>query len=749
MFAPQEILTSYVPQSLLQRLAANSEILATPLQEPLKAAVLFADISGFTALTERLARRGPDGAEELTKHLNAYFGQLIELISDRGGDIIKFAGDAMLAIWPAADESLTTATYRAAECSLAILEKLSHYVAGDVNLTLHIGIAAGDLIGLHVGGVNGCWQYLVAGQPLGQMALAEVQAKSGEACISPEGWALIQDCCEGTPLESGVVRLNEVKKQLEEQFKSNFGREKDNLKTLRQLEESSSHLPSISSQFYQLNSPILTPEMVRTLRRYISPDILVRLDAGQSQWLSELRRVTVLFVGLPPVKDLTPTALTQIQSCTQTIQSVLFQHEGTLRNLMVDDKGLLAIAVFGLPPISHEDDSARGVQAALTIQNKLQNLGFSAKIGITTGRVYCGTAGSDRRREYTVLGDAVNLSARLMQAATNEILCDEATYLEAKERLHFASLKPIQVKGKTQPIPIYRPTGQLTHVKSNRQNSEERSQIVGRDRERSQLTLQLQTFLDNNTSSVVVISGEPGIGKSKLVEDFIAISRGRGVDILFGDADAIEKATPYYVWRKVFSQLFDLDLEDKSNLATQQPTSDRPLANNQQKIVDYLAEKPELLDLVPLLNIVLPLDFPETEITASLSGKERADKTHQFLTEILQICGQQSPKLLVLEDAHWLDSASWTFALQVSQQVQPLLLLISARPMREQPSDEYLQLLKSDKTKHLQLQVLDRSDTLQLVCQRLGVDSLPQAVSNLISQKAQGNCLRTPRCRFN
>jgi tetratricopeptide (TPR) repeat protein/class 3 adenylate cyclase len=288
-----------------------------------------------------------------------------------------------------------TATYRAAECSLAILEKLSHYVAGDVRLTLHIGMGAGDLISLHVGGVNEYWEYLVAGQPLGQMALAEVQAKSGEACISPEGWALIQNYYEGTPLESGVVRLNEVKNKSKDLFGSDFPAGFENL--------------LIPPQFSNPNSPILRSEIVKILRGYISPDIRVRLEAGQSHWLSELRRVTVLFVGLPPVKDMTPAALKQIQSCVHTLESVLFQYEGTLRNVMMDDKGLVAIAAFDLPPISHEDDTVRGVQAALAIQNQLQKFGFNAKIGITTGRVYCGTVGSECRREYTVLGDVVNL----------------------------------------------------------------------------------------------------------------------------------------------------------------------------------------------------------------------------------------------------------------------------------------------------------------------------------------------------
>ncbi len=744
MLGIQEILASYVPKMLLQRIAVNSEILQTPLQEPLKAAVLFTDISGFTALTERLAQRGPDGAEELTKHLNAYFGQLIELISDRGGDIIQFAGDAMLAIWPATDDSLATATYRAAECSLAILEKLSHYVAGDVSLTLHIGVATGDLMSLHVGGVNEYWQYLVAGQPLEQMALAEVQAKSGEACISPEGWALIQDFYEGTPLESGVVKLNQLKNELEAQFENDFGVEKPTLLTLGQVDNFSSQFPIPESQFSNPNFPILMPEMVKALRGYISPGILVRLDAGQSQWLSELRRVTVLFIGLPPVKDLTPAALKQIHSCTQTIQSILFQYEGTLRKVMMDDKGLVAIAAFGLPPVSHEDDTVRGVQAAQEIQVRLRSLGFDAKIGVTTGRVYCGTVGSECRREYTVLGDAVNLSARLMQAATNDILCDETTYQAAKKTLQFESLAPIRVKGKAQPIQIYRPTGQSIAAKSNHTNLEYQSQMVGRVQERSQLAFQLQVFLENNISGVLIISGEPGIGKSLLVEDFMALAQQQGLGIFLGNADAIEKSTPYYVWRKVFSQVFNLDLEDKNYPENQQQTTapetdNQSSTNNQQKVLDFLAEKPEILELAPLLNIVLPFDFPETEITKTISGKERADKTHDFLVKVLQIATRQSPKILVLEDAHWLDSASWTLALQVNQQVEHLLLVISTRPLTEKPPDDYLQLLQSQNTQHIQLQVLDESDTLQLVCQRLGVNTLPTSVANLISQKAQGN----------
>ncbi|HXV98365.1 MAG TPA: adenylate/guanylate cyclase domain-containing protein, partial [Anaerolineae bacterium] len=94
-----ETLASYVPTFITRRLAANPTPLTTPTAQSFPAAVLFADISGFTALTEHLAQKGPAGTEELTQHLNTYFGQLIELITTHGGDIVKFAGDALIALW--------------------------------------------------------------------------------------------------------------------------------------------------------------------------------------------------------------------------------------------------------------------------------------------------------------------------------------------------------------------------------------------------------------------------------------------------------------------------------------------------------------------------------------------------------------------------------------------------------------------------------------------------------------------------
>src|SRR5437870_3141851 len=118
-----ETLACYVPALVLRRLARRG-VLAKGA-ERIRGAVLFSDISGFTALTERLARRGPAGAEELRELLNAYFGRLIALIAAHGGDVLKLAGDALVAFWPAESEPLATATLRAAQCGRVVQEAMN------------------------------------------------------------------------------------------------------------------------------------------------------------------------------------------------------------------------------------------------------------------------------------------------------------------------------------------------------------------------------------------------------------------------------------------------------------------------------------------------------------------------------------------------------------------------------------------------------------------------------------------------
>src|SRR5262249_47678585 len=146
----------------------------------------------------------------------------------------------------------------------------------------------------------------------------------------------------------------------------------------------------------------------------------------------EMRQLTVLFVNLPGLNYRTPLA--KSQEVMEALQKELYRFEGSVNKLSTDEKGVTFVAALGLPPLAHEDDPVRGTSAALAIRARLTELGWPCSVGVTTGRVFCGTIGSEVRCEFTVIGDVVNLSARLMQAAKGGVLCDERTYKAAQDR---------------------------------------------------------------------------------------------------------------------------------------------------------------------------------------------------------------------------------------------------------------------------------------------------------------------------
>jgi class 3 adenylate cyclase/tetratricopeptide (TPR) repeat protein len=683
-----ETLSGYVPALILRRLVANPAPITEPSAERFLAAVLFADIAGFTELTETLAQRGPVGAEELSRLLNDYFGQLVDLIIAHGGDVVKFAGDALLATWSAVTEdALAKQVLRAAQCGLAVQHTLHDYQAtGPKRLSLRVGIGAGDIFAVHVGGMYRRWEFLITGSPLVQVNQAEKQARPGDVVLSPRAWQLVQDRCTGLSLPTDDVRLQTVR----------------DLLPLRSLE---------------LVQP--PQEAEGALRVYIPAAIRTRLDAGQTGWLAELRPVTVLFINLPDLNYTTP--LEQAQTIMRTLQAALYHYEGSVNKLNVDDKGTTLVCALGLPPLAHEDDAVRGVQAAQEMQAQLRALGLRSAIGVTTGRVFCGSVGSEKRREYTIIGDIVNLAARLMQAAGNDILCDQTTYLASRTSIPFEALPEIRVKGKAEAVAVCRPCGTIS-----RKTVHARGAMVGRDAERRALAACLRTLTDGQ-GGVVVIEGEAGIGKSRLVKDLLEQADRLNIKQLVGWADAIEKSTPYYAWRPVFADLLGLDLQ-----------ADTP-ETQCECVLNVLNDSPDTSELAPLLNAVLPLDLPENELTAQMSGEARANKTHDLLLRLLQQAASVCPLLLVLEDGHWLDSSSWALARLTCRDVHPLLVVIATRPMTEPLPTEYRQVLGQAGLVHLQLKSLSLEDTLSLVCARLGVTGLPKQVATLILKHAEGH----------
>ena len=382
---------SYVPALVARHFVDRHEPLAEAESERFLAAVLFADISGFTALTERLAGTGPSGVEELTELLNDCFGELVELVGEHGGEVVKFAGD----------------------------------------------LATGEQIRLGAGGPSA-------------FRLARIR-----------------------PPTSAAPRVGRV-------------------------------------------DPVAAAGSA--LRGYVPAAVTARLAAGQSAWISELRSVSVLFLRLPGLDDIRSEMLEQAQQLVGVVQEALYEYEGSVNKVGVDDKGATLVAAFGLPPVAHEDDPVRAVQAALGIQARLRQRGLRPALGLATGRVFCGSVGSSRRREYTMIGGVVNLAARLMQAANDELVCDAATRQATEAKLAFEALPPRRLKGWPEPVAVFRPRGQ------GRTRARSRS-LVGRAREQDLLTQRL-IGLQQGRGGTVLVEGEAGIGKSRLVDGLVERAAG-------------------------------------------------------------------------------------------------------------------------------------------------------------------------------------------------------------------------------
>lgn len=721
-----ELLASYVPKLIQNRVAADPAPIESPIVEELQAAILFADITGFTLLTEHMAERGMNGVESLARILNEYFGQLIDIVHEYGGDVVKFAGDAVIAVWPiVSDPDPDTGipapisradqwqwTMRAAECALAIRERLSNYRVDDSNLYLKLAISSGSIRAAHVGGVFSRWEFLLTGNPLVELGIANNLAKAGEILIAPSAWRLIHNDSIASMMEF------ELKDAIAQGGRLDRLNKPSSIRTSRQR-------------------TVIPEGAENSLRAYIPGAIINRLSAGQGRWIAELRRVSILFISLPDIDQ--NTKLETSQDIARMIQRSIYRYEGAINKISVDDKGITIVAALGLPPFSHENDPARAVQAALIIRQELNKLNVRSFIGITTGRIFCGSVGNEMRREYTIIGNAVNLSARLMAAAGRldrlrldygvPILCDRVTFDSAKDAVEFEPLPPQQVKGRAEPVEVFHP------LEAKKSVMRPRTELIGRQEEKTLIAGALQEFSRGAPRQTLILLGEAGIGKSRLFEDLVRQAETLRVHMLSGSGDAIEKNTPYHAWRPVFYKLFEID----DLVAAAEFPADIRIAIQNRVFAKLTETDPELSRYTPLLDVLLPIPIPDNEFTASMTGEIRGGNLREVLTRLLAAESNQTPLMIVMEDLHWFDSGSWSLLLDVQQKVRPILLALNTRPLPDPVPPQYKQILETPETTLIKLEAMMLDDVEALVCQRLGVHSIPPMIGHLIRQKSEGH----------
>jgi tetratricopeptide (TPR) repeat protein len=332
-------------------------------------------------------------------------------------------------------------------------------------------------------------------------------------------------------------------------------------------------------------------------------------------------------------------------------------------------------------------------------------------------------------------------------AGSGQICCNYEAYRSTRGQISFEHLPPVRVKGKAGFIRLYRPlgdrcltgqidqAGQIQGAEIDGALAVPSGKLVGRQTEMAKLAACLDE-VQTGRSRIVIIEGEAGIGKSRLVEALRQLMLERGLTPLLAHGRSIEQETPYHAWQDVFSSYFGLEDIGTSKQAEWQ--------HSVQVRVDEVAT--ELSRYLPLLNDILNLDLPENASTAELDTMSRQEKLVSLLVALLRAWAVEQPLVLILEDAHWLDPPSWDLAVQVARTLvanqQPLFMVIVMRVLAGGTMGvEPLMLTTMAETEHLHLDFLSSEETLDLAAARLELtaNELPEAVVELIQGRAGGN----------
>jgi len=661
--------------------------------------VLVADISGFTPLTEALVRAlGPKrGAEEITTHLDRIYDLLVGAVDRRGGSVVGFSGDAITAWFPADDGSRAVSAGLAMQEAVSGLEEISIGAAEPVAVGVRVAVTVGQVRRFCIGNDDVQLLDALAGATVERVGVVEQLAERGDVVLEADAAAALADrIVVGAWREQEDCRVAVVD-------------------AVRAVPEE------------HLDDAALTEEQARA---WILPVVHRRLAAGQGSFLAELRPVVAVFVRFTGINYADPGAGGLMDRYVSWAQRVLDRYEGTLVDVTIGDKGSYLAAVVGAPR-THPDDAVRAVAAALELSDPPADLApvVTAGVGVSSGRMRCGAFGGALRRTYGVQGSDMNLAARLMVRAEGEVLVTSQVADAVRERFDLQSRGAVSAKGFEMPVESFRVSAARSATTGLRGRPAE--DLVGRDEERALVDRSLADLVGGH-SGLLVIEGDPGIGKSHLMHDLVAGAGRRDLTTWTARAEAVEQSTPYHAWQAIVADALGLAEAPAEPAAA----------------VDWLVHRlggteashgTDLSPLAPLLAPVLPFPVPDTAETELMTGQSRAEATREVIAEILRARARERPLVLVLDDAHWLDSASWALLARLAGVPEPLLVAIAMRPVGEEAPPEVAGLLAAPITTRVPLTPLAQDAVEVLVRRRLDVRTVAPAVAAVVAERSDGN----------
>jgi len=670
----------YVPRALLRHLTTEPERRVRAID----GTCVLVDVSGFTKLSERLARRGGrEGAERLAEAIGSCFEHLLGVAYDKGGGLLKFGGDALLLLFEGE-------AHRERACASAVamsdrLRERGRIETGGAPVTLRmsVGVHSAEYLLFAVGGSHR--ELLISGPAATEVVRIEKEAGTGEIVVSAATAAGLPERCIGPPRGSGRLLRGP---------------------------------PPIVRTFA---APLPDAIDASQAPAALSTELRTHVLAGPQP--PEHRIVTVAFLRFEGADALVAErgaegAADALHKLVALVQDAADAEQVCFLGSDIDADGGKLILTAGAPRALGDEDERMLLALRRIVAGGAP---LPLRIGVTRGPLFAGDIGPRYRRTYTVMGDVVNLAARLMAKASPGALYTTPAVLErSSTRFETTPLEPFTVKGKALPVEAVAVGPVVLSRNAARGPVPVRFPLIGRDRELEQIARALDDARRGRGRLIELVS-EPGMGRSRLMEE--VRDRADGVRVLHATCEPYTATTPYSTWRELLRQLLDVSWDDADDvvLARLRATLER--------------DDPSLLPWLPLLADALHVEAPPSAAVDQLAPEFRAARLREG---VLRFMRRQLPAWALIEiaDAHLMDTASaeLTDALAGELPLLPWLAVVSRRDRKGGFSA-----LPAEHVLRLELGPLGPADSLALAEAATEAAPLPPHIVALAAERSGGS----------
>ena len=646
---------------------------------------MFADISGFTALSEKL------DPEEVTNVVNRCFETLETVVLSHGGLISKYIGDCVMTVFgftPASSAPTVHAVRAALELHAAIRE-FNQTAALTTPLHVHIGINTGPVI---VGGLGGPAKHelTVLGETVNVAAALEEASGKDQTCVGPQTY-------------------HETAGEFEYRALAPLP-----------IDGRSEPLPA-----YEVVGPRPSRNICRD---------------------SERRLATVLFadvLGLPALAEcMGADALTGVMNrCFSSLAIAVVSHGGVVDKYV--GNGLMAL--FGVPN-AIENAAQQAINAAIDMRNRVARFNdteqlpvrLDVHVGVNTGLVIAGDIGGRLKRDFTVMGDTVNVAARLKEAAGHgTIWVGSETYRYTRDDFEFRTLEPLVLKGREHPVPACEVLSVTRKIRRSGFGHSDRmifSEIVGRDAELDLIKARIASLVGGR-GGIVNLSGEAGVGKSRLMAEVLATAEGMEITVLEGRALAVGQNLGFHAFVALLRHWAGIG-------------DDEAAASAESKLHAAVADLfPEGAgEVFPFIATLMGMHLrgAHAERLHGIAGDALQGLIVKSVRELFQALAARRPLMVVFDDFHWADTSSIKLLQSLLRLVtdQRILFINVFRPQSSETA-EHIQTLARELYApyhtEIRLEGLDSAHTDLLIRNLLKTDDLPATVPDLIAKQTEGN----------